>query len=101
MARGREGWRWGKVLLGVGDARLKEIRQPLIWEGDENRFVSNGHKQHCIIINENIFVKIFGAMHHLSQIKKYSFCHNHSISIFISLGMFPGPIINKYVKSSI
>ncbi len=65
-------FRWrGKRNHGPSDRGVGERNHATSdgWD-DKNQLVSCGQKQHYIIINETIFVKIVGALYHLSQINK-------------------------------
>ncbi len=87
---------------------MKEIRQPLMGGGraDKNQLASNCQKL-LYYHNEIIFVIIFVAVCHLSQINKVLILpsnqhfYNLLITIFISLSIFPGPISNKFVNISL
>ncbi len=99
----------GQRLKGVNKSWIlwweeKEIMQPFI-EGAKNELVSNGQKQHYIIINEiNIFKGFWHYTPFFFKLIKYSYVHNHSINIyiiFISLSIFPNLISNKDVNSTL
>ncbi len=69
--------------------------------GNDKIHLVNGQKQYCITINEIFwcYVPLFS-----SNYQSNSYFQNYSINIyaiFISLNIFHGSIINKYVNSSL
>ncbi len=69
---------------------------------DKNQLVSSDEKQHYLIINGKIVLKLLELCAIFLNLTNYSSFSNNSINIYniYKLCKYPGPISNNYVNSS-